>query len=165
MLSLTLVLALSAAPPPAAAPAPSAQELAADLKATSAKILAGAPGPDVAAALTHLLDVLTTTAQDPLVPSAARAKLLAARKAAVPGHLLEEASIRPLREAYAALNDGTPFAVPDELDGMEAVTAYGRRLAGAAADALDRNDRAQATRNLLEFVLFVVTPIEAPPAG
>ena len=164
MVPLTLVLALSTAPPAAAAPAPSAQQLAADVRAESAKILGGAAPADVSGALTHLLDVLMTAAQDPGVPEAVRAKLRAARKAAVPGRPLDEAAIRPLRDAYAALNDGTPFAVSDDLDGMEALSAYGRRLAAAAAEALDRNERAQATRNLLEFVLFVVTPMEVPPA-
>ena len=163
MVPLTLVLALSTAAPPAAAPAPTAQELAADVRTTSAKVLSGAAATDVTGALTHLLDVLITTAQDPQVPPPVRAKLSAARKTAVPGRALDEAAIRPLREAYGALNDGTPFAVPDDLDGMEAVAAYGRRLASAAAEALDRGDRAQATRNLLEFVLFVVTPMDVPP--
>ena len=161
MLPVTLVLAVSLAPPAAAAP--TAQELANDVRSASARILAGGSPGDVTAALGHLLDVLARTAQDPQVPEAVRGKLRAARKAAVPGRMLDEAAIKPLRDAYAPLNDGTPFVIPDGLSDMEALTAYGKRLGAAAVGALERNDRAQATRSLLELILFVVTPVDAPP--
>jgi hypothetical protein len=135
-------------------------DLAADVKTTADVIVAGdAPG-EIPAALVRLVTLASRIAAEGKLPEAVRTKLEAAGAAARPEGLLGEKSRASLREAYALLNEGRPFAMPKGEDGVEALMAHGRKQVDRSVAALGKAKSEEAARELVGFILLVITPME-----
>jgi hypothetical protein len=143
-------------------------DLAADVKSTADIILGGGRTGEVPKAVVHLVTLAARIATEGKLPEAVRTKLDAARTSSQPERLLDAKSEANLREAYALLNGGTAFAVPSNVDGIEALMAHGRGQIDRSVAALGKAKPEEAVRELLGFILLVVTPVDlgrgAPPA-
>jgi hypothetical protein len=136
-------------------------DVATDVKTTTETILRGSGPAEVDKATRHLIDLLHRVATEGKLPQAFRTKVEAARVASQAGGSLDAKAVPALREAYAAVNAGRAFAMPDDVDSMETLMAYGRGRAERSVAALGKARSDEAARELLGFILFVVTPIDA----
>jgi hypothetical protein len=66
-------------------------------------------------------------------------------------------------EAYAALDRGAAFAFPKEVGTIEQAKAYGRGQVDRAVAAVSAGRPQEAARELVGFVLLVITPMERQP--
>jgi len=74
---------------------------------------------------------------------------------------LDERSRAAVDEAYTALNGGRAFAFPPAVASIEQAKAYGRGQVDRSLAALSAGRSEEAVRELLGFVLLVITPMEA----
>jgi hypothetical protein len=140
-------------------------DLAAEVKATAGVILSGDRPGEIPEALVRLVTLASRIAAEGKLPEAVRTKLEAARAGARPEGLLGEKSQASLREAYALLNEGRPFAMPKGLDGLDALMAHGRKQVDRSVTALGKAKPAEAARELVGFILLVITPMEQDAAA
>lgn len=135
-------------------------DLSADVKTTADIILSGGRTDEVPKAIVHLVTLAARIATEGKLPEAVRTKLDAARTNSQPERLLDAKSAANLREAYALLNGGQAFVVPSELDGIEALMAHGRGQVDRSVAALGKAKPEEAVRELLGFILLVITPVD-----
>lgn len=133
-----------------------------DIRRTTEPFLqAGSSGPgDVHAALRHLLEIAGDLGREARLPAPALAKLDAASAEARRLSPLDEAVRATLAEAYVALNQGAPFVFPKEVGSIEQAKAYGRGQVDRSLAAVSAGRPQEAARELVGFVLLVITPME-----
>jgi hypothetical protein len=150
----------------AGAPAPEAAgDVARDIRATADRLLAGgsdAPG-EVHEALRHLIEIAAGVGREAHLPAPVQAKLDSASAQAHRLSPLDERARAAVSEAYAALNEGRPFAFPKAVGSIDQAKGYGRGQVDRSLAALSAGRSEEAARELLGFVLLVVTPMEAKP--
>ncbi len=136
-----------------------------DIRRTTDQFLQSGSGGvgDVHAPLRHLLDIASDLGRDARLPAPAQAKLDAARAQARRLSPLDAAVRAATAEAYAALDEGRAFAVPKEVGTIEQAKAYGRGQVDRAVAAVAAGRPQEAARELVGFVLLVITPMEAKP--
>jgi hypothetical protein len=151
----------------AGAPGAPAQpaDLGAEVKTTAGIVLTGERPGAIPEALVRLVTLASRIAAEGKLPEAVRTKLEAARTAARPEGLLGEKSQASLREAYALLNEGRPFAMPAGVDGLDTLMAHGRKQVDRSTAALAKAKPAEAARELVGFILLVITPLEPDGAA
>ena len=133
-----------------------------DIRRTTEPFLqAGSSGPgDVHAALRHLLEIAGDLGREARLPAPARAKLDAATAEALRLSPLDGAVRTKVAEAYAALDQGRPFTFPKEVGSIEQAKAYGRGQVDRSLAAVSAGRPQEAARELVGFVLLVITPME-----
>ena len=136
-----------------------------DIRRTTDQFLqSGSGGPgDVHAPLRHLLDLAADLGREARLPAPAQAKLDTARAEARRLSPLDAAVRTATAEAYAALNDGRAFAFPKEVGTIEQAKGYGRGQVDRAVAAVTAGRPQEAAREVVGFVLLVITPMEAKP--
>lgn len=146
----------------AAAPVPaSAGDFAEDIRDAAGRLLAeGGPG-DVHEALRRLVAVAAGVGREAHLSTPVQAKLDSASAQAGRLSPLDERSRAAVAEAYAALNGGRAFAFPPSVASIEQAKAYGRGQVDRSLAALSAGRSEEAARELLGFVLLVITPMEA----
>jgi hypothetical protein len=80
------------------------------------------------------------------------------------GSILDQQGGDKLRKAYALLNAGKPFQMPAEISSIAQAVEYGRSQIRSALAQVKAGQNADAARPLLEVILMVITPMEAPGA-
>jgi hypothetical protein len=146
----------------AATPATGARD---DIRRTADPLLQGGshePG-DVDGALRHLLEIAAGIGREGRLPAPVQAKLDAASTQAHRLSPLDEAVRATVAEAYAALNQGGPFAFPKAVRSIDQARVYGRGQVERSLAALAAGRAEEAARELVGFVLLVITPMEAKP--
>jgi hypothetical protein len=136
-----------------------------DIRRTTDQLFQGGssePG-DVHTTLRHLLDIAAGLGREARLPAAAQAKLDAASAEARRLSPLDEAVRAAAAEAYAALNRGAAFAFPKEVGTIEQAKAYGRGQVDRAVAAVSAGRPQEAARELVGFVLLVITPMGRQP--
>lgn len=139
-----------------------AGDLAADIRATADLMLAGgSEGPaDVHQALRHLVAITARIGSDARLPAPVQAKLDAARAQAQSLSPLDDRVRTTLEQAYVALNQGRPFAFPTTVSSIDEAKVFGRGQVDRSLAALKAGRSEEAARELMGFVLLVVTPME-----
>ena len=152
---------LTAAGAASAARTSTPADLATDIKTTGAAILdGGSGGPDTTKqALTHLVEIAFRIAEDGKLSESSRAKLNAAVEKVRHASAFDEQAGAALREAYTSLNGGVAFAVPASVSGLAAAAAYGHAQIDRGISALQGGRPADAARDVVGVVIFVVTPM------
>jgi hypothetical protein len=148
----------------AGAPAPArAGDASEDVRAATERLLAGgSQGPgDVHEPLRRLLDVTAGIGREARLPAPAQAKLDAASALARRLSPLDERARAAVDEAYTAVNAGRAFLFPRAVGSIEQAKAYGRAQVDRSLAALAAGRSEEAARELLGFVLLVITPMEA----
>lgn len=139
-------------------------DLAADLKATSARLMGrggGAPcDPDTT--LTHLLEIAARIGMDGRLAQPLQDRLDAALAAARPGHVLGARTRAALGEAYAAFHQGSQYTFPAEVKSIEAARALAQSEIDRSLHALAHGHAREAVQAILPMLMVVVTPMEAP---
>jgi hypothetical protein len=160
-------LALSLAAAAAAAPslAGPGDDLARRLRAAAKPLLE--PAPAEASCTRALVDVVGLAAQASEkggLPAAVRARLREAHAAwSRTPDTLGSAEVRAaLGAAYAGLDGGRAFAFPPSVHSIDEAREVCRKQIDGAAGALEAGRFADAARGMVEFVLTVTTPMEAP---
>jgi hypothetical protein len=162
--AMALVLAGLGAVWLAGAPA-AAGDVAKDIRVTVDRLLVGgsdAPG-ETHEALRHLIEIAAGVGREAHLAAPVQAKLDSASAQARRLSPLDERARATVDEAYAALNQGRPFAFPKAVGSIEQAKVYGRGQVDRSLAALSAGRSEEATRELLGFVLLVVTPMEAKP--
>ena len=147
----------------AGAPAPGrAGDASEDVRAATERLLASdSQGPgDVHEALRRVLDITVSLGREARLPAPAQAKLDAASAQARRLSPLDERARAAVDEAYTAVNAGRAFAFPGAVSSIEQAKAYGRAQVDRSLAALAAGRSEEATRELLGFVLLVITPME-----
>ncbi len=136
-----------------------------DIRRTTDPLLQGASGgsADVHAALRHLLETAADLGREARLPGPAQAKLDAASAQAQRLSPLDGAVRAAADEAYKALNQGGAFSFPKAVGSIDQAKAYGRGQVDRALAALSAGRPQEAARELVGFVLLVITPMEAKP--
>ena len=134
-----------------------------DIRRTTDPLLqGGSSGPvDAHAALRRLLEIARDLGREARLPAPAQAKLDSASAEARRLSPLDQAVRATVAEAYAALNQGEPFAFPKAVGSIEQAKAYGRGQVDRSLAALSTGRPHEAARELVGFVLLVITPMEA----
>lgn len=142
-----------------------AGDVAGEVRQAVEELLAGNPGGpgDVHEALRRVLDVTVGLGREAGLPAPAQAKLDAASAQARRLSPLDDRSRAAVAEAYAAVSGGHAFAFPPEVGSIEQAKAYGRAQVDRSLAAVAAGRPQEAARELLGFVLLVVTPMEAKP--
>ena len=140
-----------------------ATRLGDDIRRTTDPLLQGGSGgsADVHAALRHLLEIVADLGREARLPAPAQAKLDAASAQARRLSPLDGAVRAAAAEAYVALNEGVAFAFPKEVGTIEQAKAHGRSQVERALAALSAGRPQEAAREVVGFVLLVITPMEA----
>ncbi len=148
-----------------AGPAAAARGVGDDIRRTTDQFLQSGSGGagDVHAPLRHLLDIAADLGRDARLPAPAQAKLDAARAQARRVSPLDGAVRAAAAEAHAALNDGRAFAFPKEVGSIEQAKGYGRGQVDRAVAAVTAGRPQEAAREVVGFVLMVITPMEKKP--
>ncbi len=148
-----------------AGPASTATGVGDDIRRTTDQFLQSGSGPsgDVHAPLRHLLDIAADLGREARLPAPAQAKLDAARAQARRVSPLDGTVRAAAAEAYAALDEGRAFAFPKEVGTIEQAKAFGRGQVDRALAALSARRPQEAAREVVGFVLLVITPMEAKP--
>lgn len=144
--------------PPAMAGAP---DLAGDIRATSDAVYratASSEG-DVGTPLLRLLDLGGRIAADAGLETA-KSRIAAASAVGRRLSLLDERSRAAVAEAYAAVNGGRSFEFPRSVASIEQAKEHGRGQVDRCLAALGAGRHEEAARELLGFVLLVITPME-----
>ena len=133
-----------------------------DIRRTTDPLLqAGSGGPgDVHAALRHLLEIAGNLGREARLSTPTQAKLDAAGADASRLSPLDGAVRATLAETYVALNQGAPFVFPKAVGTIEQAKAYGRGQVDRSLAALSAGRPQEACRELVGFVLLVITPME-----
>jgi len=133
-----------------------------DIRRTTDPFLqAGSGGPgDAHAALRHLLEIAGNLGREARLPAPVQAKLDAATAEALRLSPLDGAVRTKVAEAYAALDQGRPFTFPKEVGSIEQAKAYGRGQVDRSLAAVSARRPQDAARELVGFVLLVITPME-----
>jgi hypothetical protein len=133
-----------------------------DIRRTADPFLqSGSGGPgDAHGALRHLLGIATDLGREARLSAAAQAKLDAARAEARRLSPLDQALRATVAEAYRALSQGAPFVFPKEVGTIEEAREYGRGQVDRSVAALSAGRPQEAARELVAFVLLVITPME-----
>jgi hypothetical protein len=133
-----------------------------DIRRTTEPFLrGGSSGPgDAHAALRHLLEIAAGLGREARLPAPAQAKLDAATAEASRLSPLDGAVRAKVAEAYAALDQGRPFVFPKEVGSIEQAKAYGRGQVDRSLAVLAAGRPQEAARELVGFVLLVITPME-----
>ena len=134
-----------------------------DIRRTTDPLLQGGSSGegDVYAALRHLLEIAGDLGREARLPAPAQAKLDAAAAEARRLSPLDGAVRSKVAEAYAALDQGRPFVFPKAVGSIEQAKAYGRGQVDRSLAALSTGRPHEAARELVGFVLLVITPMEA----
>jgi hypothetical protein len=140
-----------------------------DYEALSAKIgkacavftRAGAEEGDCKAAFLQLVEVVEATAPKSSLPAAVGAKISEARRLFASASILNPGAVALLKDAYAAVNGGRPFAFPEGLTGLDGITARMRTMSETAQKNLEAGQTDAAFKTVLEILLMIVTPVEA----
>jgi hypothetical protein len=135
-------------------------DLPADVKTTAEIILGGGRTGEVPKAIVHLVTLASRIATEGKLPPAVRTKLDAARTSSLPEGLLNAKAEASLREAYALLNGGRAFALPPAVDGLDSLMAHGRGQVDRSVTALGKAKPEEGARELLGFILLVITPLD-----
>jgi hypothetical protein len=130
-----------------------------DMRQTTEQMLRGGSG-DLRAALRHLLEIARSLGREARLPAPTQATLDAAVAEARRFSPLETAVRARVGEAYAALDQGRAFVFPKEVGSIEEARAYGRGQVDRSVAALSAGRPREAARELLGFVLLVITPME-----
>jgi hypothetical protein len=140
-----------------------AGDVAGEVRQAVQGLLASDPqGPgDVHEALRRVLDVAAGLGREAGLPAPAQAKLDAASAQARRLSPLDERSRAAVAEAYAAVSGGRAFAFPPEVGSIEQAKAYGRAQVDRGLAAVAAGRPQEAARELLGFVLLVITPMGA----
>jgi len=140
-----------------------ATRLGDDIRRTTDPLLQGGSGgsADVHAALRHLLEIAADLGREARLPAPAQAKLDAASAQAQRLSPLDGAVRATVAEAYAALDQGRPFAFPKAVGSIDQAKAFGRGQVDRALAAVSAGRPQEAARELVGFVLLVITPMEA----
>jgi hypothetical protein len=135
-----------------------------DIRRTTGPLLQdGSSGPgDVHATLRHLLEIAGDLGREARLPEPTQAKLDAAAAEARRLSPLDGAVRATVAEAYAALDQGRPFTFPKTVGSIEQAKAYGRGQVDRSLAALSAGRPQEAARELVGFVLLVITPMEKP---
>lgn len=121
----------------------------------------GSSGPgDAQGALRHLLGIAVDLGREARLPAAGQAKLDAASAEAHRLSPLDQTVRVKVAEAYQALGQGAPFVFPKEVGSIERAREYGRGQVDRSVAALSAGRPQEAARELLGFVLLVITPME-----
>jgi hypothetical protein len=133
-----------------------------DIRRTTDPFLqAGSSGPsDAHAALRHLLVTAGDIGREARLPAPVQAKLDAAGAEARRLSPLDGTVRVAVAEAYAALDQGRPFVFPKEVGSIDQAKAYGRGQVDRCLAALSAGRQQEAARELVAFVLLVITPME-----
>lgn len=145
-----------------AAAASPASDVGDDIRRTAGQMLqegSSAPG-DAHAVLRHLLDIAGKLGREARLPAATQAKLDAAVAEAHRLSPLDSAVRASVTEAYAALDPGRPFVFPKVVGSIEQAKACGRGQVDRSVEAVSAGRPQEAARELLGFVLLVITPME-----
>lgn len=118
---------------------------------------------DAQEALRRVLDVAAGLGREAGLPAPAQAKLDAASAQARRLSPLDERSRAAVVEAYATVSGGRAFAFPSEVGSIEQAKSYGRAQVDRGLAAVAAGRPQEAARELLGFVLLVMTPMEAKP--
>jgi hypothetical protein len=163
MRTWTLALAAAIVLGPTATRADPPDAPAKAIRAAADALLEGtARGPgEPEASLTRLVDEAARITDQAALPSAAKARIDAVRSDARRYPLLDDRARRDLAEAYAALNAGRAFEFPKSVASIDQAKAFGRGQVNRALAALAASQGERAARELIGFVLLVVTPMEA----
>ena len=142
-----------------------AGDVAGDVRQAVKELLASdSQGPgEVHEALRRVLDVAAGLGREASLPAPAQARLDAASAQARRLSPLDERSRAAVVEAYAAVSGGRAFVFPPEVGSIEQAKAYGRAQVDRSLAAVAAGRPQEAARELLGFVLLVVTPMEAKP--
>ena len=134
-----------------------------DIRRTTDPLLQGGSSGegDVYAALRHLLEIAGDLGREARLPAPVQAKLDAASAEARRLSPLDEAVRATVAEAYAALNQGAPFAFPKQVGSIEQARAYGRGQVDRSLAAVSAGRPQEAARELVGLVLLVIQPMEA----
>jgi len=146
-----------------AGPAAAATGTGDDIRRTTDPLLQGGsrePG-DALAAMRHLLEIAAGLGREARLPAPAQAKLDAAAAEARRLSPLDGAVRAKVAEAYTALDPGRPFVFPKAVGSIEQAKAYGRGQVDRSLAALSTGRPQEAARELVGFVLLVITPMEA----
>jgi hypothetical protein len=133
-----------------------------DIRRTTDQLVQGGSREqrDAHAALRQLLEIAAGLGREARLPAPVQAKLDAASAQARRLSPLDGAVRATVAEAYAALNQGGPFAFPKAVGSIEQAKAYGRGQVDRALAAVSAGRPEEAARELLGFVLLVITPME-----
>jgi hypothetical protein len=124
------------------------------------RLLQGA-GDDTNSALVNLVAATVRLAQDANAAGTVREKIAATESGLRrSGFIDNDQAYADLMAAYAALNDGSPFAVPTSVHDRDSAIAYGKERLAGCLSALDARRHKEATRELMEFILMVITPLD-----
>jgi hypothetical protein len=145
-----------------AAPAVPAADTGDDIRRTAELLLQGGSHGlgDAHAALRRLLEIAASLGREARLPAPAQAKLDAASAQARELSPLDGAVRGTVAEAYAALDQGRPFIFPKAVGSVDEAKAYGREQVDRSLAAVSAGRKQEAARELLGFVLLVVTPME-----
>jgi hypothetical protein len=137
-----------------------APDLAREIRATSDAVFraTGAEG-DVKTPLLQLVDLAGRIAADAGLETA-RSRIAAASATGRRLSPLDERSRAAVAGAYAAVNGGRSFEFPRSVESIEQAKEHGRGQVDRCLAALGAGRHEEAARELLGFVLLVITPME-----
>jgi hypothetical protein len=155
-------LILAAAAITAAVPISAAADFAAEIRAASTKLLSTSAAPeDARAGVAALVDVLGRMAKaDGELADSARTPILRAADAFRTNTSFEGSGVEALHGAWRAMNGGKAFVFSEEVKDISGARTAAQASIDRCLSALSRNNRGAAVRDLLEFLLIVLTPME-----
>ncbi len=76
--------------------------------------------------------------------------------------ILDQQAGDKFRKAYALINSDTPFQIPADISNIDQAVEYGRARIRSAQALVNARKNADAVKPLLEVILMVITPMQAP---
>ncbi|HSW28043.1 MAG TPA: hypothetical protein VLH75_01000 [Longimicrobiales bacterium] len=129
---------------------------------TNADRMLQGPGGDPQATMTNLVGAVSRLAEDGGLPAPFREGVDAAAAHSREGRFLDDRVFTELQAAYRALNGGRAFAVPESAKDMDSILAWGRERIERCLAALQAGRHEESARELMAFIIMVITPVEAP---
>lgn len=137
-------------------------------RARAVLTIPGPPSDAIKEALGNALDASLLILPEAAYAAEAQSLIKAVKKALAEGAWLSEKTHQDLGQAYKLVNGGKAWRVPEELGaagrekrGIKQATEICARLLDSALAEHRAGRNEAAVRDLLAFVLLVVTPIEA----
>jgi len=117
---------------------------------------------DCQGAFISLIEAIEEIAPESGFPAEFGAKIKKARQIFDSTSIMNPDGINLLNEAYAAINDGRPYRFPKELIELDAILAHFKTMSAGAQKSLETGQTGAAVKSVLEILIMIVTPVEAP---
>jgi hypothetical protein len=140
----------------------SADSLAEKIQKASALLLDSEKSEDKNQGFLMLVESVDLAAAGGGFPAGFQEEIRGALEILRRGSILDQQGGEKLRKAYALVNSGKSFQMPAEIASINQAVEYGRSQIGAALTQVKAGRNAAAVKPLLEVLLMVIMPMEAP---